>query len=124
MTTREPEMAAIVPLLCEMTDPVDGLCRVAGLLRRCGIDLLGLDLRPADRGAGRFLATFRLAGPLPFPAAQLEARLAAMPAIARAVVAEAPTGTDPAADQTPMSGSRSRVQPAIRHDPSSSCRMV
>ncbi len=100
-------------LTCQMDDPADGVCRVLMLLSRCGIGLLGLTL---ERGpAGRYSGRFSLAEPLPFSAAQLCDRVAAIPALA---------GTPPAVGQTPMSGSLSSVQPAIRQLPSPICRMT
>lgn len=68
-----------VLLHCDLTDPVDGICRILMLLARCDIGLRGLVLEPAENGA--FHAALRLAGPLPFPAAHLQDRLLAIPGI-------------------------------------------
>ena len=128
MMTRAPDPAADLPLYCEMDDPVDGLCRVMMLLDRCGIALRQVGL--SECTAGGFQAVLWLAGPLPLDAAQLQSRVAAMPAVTMARVGD----PDPAANmararqpgetaQTPRSGIFSRVQPEIRQAPSSSWRM-
>lgn len=113
MNARTAERAGAALLTCQMDDPVDGVCRVLMLLSRCGFSLLGLAVEQGP--AGCYRGEFRLAEPLPLAAAQLQDRIAAIPALA---------GSQPLVRQTPMSESCSRVQPAMRQLPSSSCRMT